>query len=43
LGLWEASGKQKIVWYDTTHIGAALSIADGLTHILAHFQECSRS
>jgi dienelactone hydrolase len=37
--LWEASGKQKIVWYDTTHVGAALSIADGLTHILAHFQE----
>src|SRR5262249_30725751 len=21
--LWEASGKQKIVWYDTTHYGAA--------------------
>jgi dienelactone hydrolase len=37
--LWEASGKQKIVWYDTTHYGAALSLAAGLEHILSHFQE----
>ncbi len=22
--LWEATGKQKIIWYDTTHVGAAL-------------------
>jgi dienelactone hydrolase len=35
--LWEASGKQKIVWYDSTHYGAALHLADGLEQILAHF------
>jgi dienelactone hydrolase len=35
--LWEASGKQKIVWYDTTHRGAALYIADGMQQILDHF------
>jgi dienelactone hydrolase len=37
--LWEASGKQKIVWYDTTHYGAALALPDGLEHILAHFRQ----
>ena len=36
--LWEASGKQKIVWYDANHYSAALHIADGLEHILKHFQ-----
>src|SRR4029453_12749933 len=36
--LWEASGKQKIVWYDTTHYGAALYLAEGLEHILEHFK-----
>jgi dienelactone hydrolase len=36
--LWEASGKQEILWYDTTHYGAALFVADGLDHILKHFQ-----
>jgi dienelactone hydrolase len=36
--LWEASGKQKIVWYETNHYGAALYIADGLKHILKHFK-----
>jgi dienelactone hydrolase len=35
--LWEASGKQKIVWYDSTHVGAALYIADGLEQIADHF------
>jgi dienelactone hydrolase len=35
--LHEASGKQKIVWYDCTHLGAALYIADGLRQILDHF------
>lgn len=35
--LWEASGKQKIVWYETNHYGAALFLADGLQHILDHF------
>jgi cephalosporin-C deacetylase-like acetyl esterase len=36
--LWEATGKQKIVWYDTTHYGAALHIAEGLEEILEHFK-----
>jgi dienelactone hydrolase len=37
--LWQASGKQKIVWYDTNHYGAALYLADALKHILAHFKD----
>jgi hypothetical protein len=36
--LWEASGKQKIVWYDCTHYGAALHIADAMEHIVEHFK-----
>jgi dienelactone hydrolase len=35
--LWQASGKQKIVWYDCTHYGAALYLAPALDHVLAHF------
>jgi dienelactone hydrolase len=35
--LWEASGKQQIIWYDSTHVGAALYIADGLERIANHF------
>jgi dienelactone hydrolase len=35
--LWEASGKQKILWYDAGHFSAALYIADGMDHILKHF------
>src|SRR3712207_2438457 len=35
--LWRATGRQKIVWYDTTHYGAALYLADGLEHVLQHF------
>ncbi|MFO0929142.1 MAG: alpha/beta hydrolase family protein [Gemmataceae bacterium] len=36
--LWEASGRQKIVWYDATHYSAALQLADGLEQILDHFK-----
>jgi dienelactone hydrolase len=36
--LWEASGKQKILWYDATHYSAALHIADGLEQVLRHFR-----
>jgi dienelactone hydrolase len=36
--LWEASGKQKLIWYDCTHYGAALHIADALEKILTHFR-----
>lgn len=35
--LWEASGKQKIVWYDATHYSAALHVADAIEHVLGHF------
>jgi dienelactone hydrolase len=35
--LWEASGKQKIVWYDCTHYGAALYFPAALKHVVEHF------
>ncbi len=35
--LWQASGKQKIVWYDCTHYGAVLYLAPALEQIRAHF------
>lgn len=36
--LWEASGKQKIVWFDTDHYGAALCLFPIMGHVLQHFQ-----
>jgi hypothetical protein len=36
--LWEQSGKQKIVWYDATHFGAALHVADALEQVTEHFK-----
>jgi dienelactone hydrolase len=36
--LWEASGKQKLIWYDATHYSAAIHIADALEKILDHFR-----
>jgi dienelactone hydrolase len=36
--LWQATGKQKIVWYDCTHYGAALYLVPALGHIVKHFQ-----
>jgi dienelactone hydrolase len=36
--LWEAAGKQKIVWYDCTHYGAIVYLASALDHIVKHFQ-----
>jgi dienelactone hydrolase len=39
LALWEATGKQKIVWYDCTHYGAALYFPAALKHVLKHFGE----
>jgi hypothetical protein len=35
--LWEAAGKQKIVWYDATHVGAAAHMADAMEQLLKHF------
>ena len=37
LRLWEAMGKPKCVWYDTTHYGAALYIPAALKPLVAHF------
>lgn len=36
--LWQATGKQKIVWYDCTHYGAALYIVPALRQIVEHFR-----
>lgn len=36
--LWNASGQQKIVWYDCTHYGAIAYLASALDHIVKHFQ-----
>ncbi len=35
--LWIATGKQKIVWYDCTHYGAALYIVPALEQVVKHF------
>lgn len=34
--LWEAAGRQKIVWYDCGHYGAALYFLSALEHVIAH-------
>jgi len=36
--LWAATGKQKIVWYNCTHYGAALYMLPALRHVTTHFQ-----
>jgi dienelactone hydrolase len=35
--LWSASGRQKIVWFDCTHYGAAFYIVSAFDHVLEHF------
>jgi dienelactone hydrolase len=35
--LWESTGKQKIVWFNCTHYGAALYIVPALNHVAEHF------
>jgi dienelactone hydrolase len=35
--LWEATGRQEIVWYDCTHYGAALYLVPALGHLVKHF------
>jgi dienelactone hydrolase len=37
IALWEASGRQKIVWYDCTHYGAIAYVMPGLIQIANHF------
>jgi dienelactone hydrolase len=34
--LWEAAGKQKIIWYECTHTGAALYFLSAMDHIVKH-------
>jgi cephalosporin-C deacetylase-like acetyl esterase len=34
--LWEATGKQRIVWYDATHVGAALYLMPMLHEMTEH-------
>lgn len=36
--LWEATGKQKIVWLNATHVGAAVYLFDATDHIVKHFK-----
>jgi cephalosporin-C deacetylase-like acetyl esterase len=36
--LWEATGKQKIVWIDSTHVGAALHTMTMLTEMTEHIR-----
>jgi dienelactone hydrolase len=36
--LWEATGKQKIVWFNATHVGAAVHLFDATEHIVKHFK-----
>jgi dienelactone hydrolase len=35
--MWEATGRQKIVWYDCTHVGAVVYVVPALRHIVDHF------
>ena len=36
--LWAATGRQKIVWYNSTHVGTALYIFAAMEHLIPHFQ-----
>jgi dienelactone hydrolase len=36
--LWEATGKQKIIWLDATHVGAALFVFDIVPPIVRHLK-----
>ncbi|HEY8503371.1 MAG TPA: prolyl oligopeptidase family serine peptidase [Gemmataceae bacterium] len=36
--LWKAAGRQKIVWFDTTHYGAVLYLLPAMGYVLEHFR-----
>jgi dienelactone hydrolase len=38
VALWEACGRQKIVWYDCTHIGAVLYLVPAMAQVVEHFR-----
>jgi dienelactone hydrolase len=35
--LWKAAGRQRIVWFDCTHYGAAVYLVNGLNEVVKHF------
>lgn len=35
--MWQATGKQKIVWFDCNHTGAVLYVVPALRHVVDHF------
>jgi cephalosporin-C deacetylase-like acetyl esterase len=35
--LWNATGRQQIIWYDTTHFGAVFFLVPGMQHVVRHF------
>ncbi len=35
--LWEATGRPRIVWYDATHVGAAVYLIPAMAEVLKHF------
>lgn len=37
--LWEATGRQKIIWVDATHVGAAVFAFPVMTAVIAHVKE----
>jgi len=37
--LWQATGKQEIIWYDCTHYGAVVYFLPAMRHIVRHFAE----
>jgi hypothetical protein len=37
--LWQATGRQKIIWYDCTHYGAVVYFLPAMRHIVQHFTE----
>jgi cephalosporin-C deacetylase-like acetyl esterase len=34
--MWKASGEPKIIWYDCTHVGAALYFLDAMDQVVEH-------
>jgi dienelactone hydrolase len=37
--LWEATGRPKIVWYDATHVGAALYVFPAMATVVEHVKQ----
>jgi dienelactone hydrolase len=36
--LWQASGKQEILWYDSGHYSAIIHLPDALSHVVRHLK-----